>query len=115
MLLRRKPQSTLHEKASEASKVNGNLPRVLVAMFTIVFAGFLLYITRPASGGLDTAAVALAGPLVTAVVVFYFHSEATAAGAAISAAGAAAGLAVAVGQPTSTQTGSTSVRTGAAA
>ena len=84
--------------------------RVVLAAVVYTFAAFLLYITKSPTG-LDTAAVALAGPLVTAVTVYYFHTEATAAGAALSSAGAAAGIAAAAGQSTTTTTAGATFRT----
>ena len=77
-----------------------NMPKTsaVVACLVYFFAAFVLYITRTPGGDLSTAAVALCGPLVTAVTVYYFHSEATSTGAAISATGAAAGAAAATGQ-----------------
>lgn len=69
------------------------ITRAAVAIVVCLFAAFVLYITRGNGGGLDVAAVALCGPLVTAVTVYFFHSEATAAGAAIGAGSASAGAA----------------------
>lgn len=88
----------------------------LVAGLIFSFSAFLLYITRPVGGGLDTSAVALCGPLLGAVAAYYFQSAASGQGAAISAGAATAALAASSGQPTITQSsGGSSVRTGSAA
>lgn len=65
-----------------------------IAALVIAFSAFILYITRPASGGgLDVSAVALVGPFVTMVVQNYFHGQSSGQGAAISAAGATSAIA----------------------
>ena len=70
----------------------GTLIRGAVAALIYLFGAFILYLANMEGSRLDmTAAVALVGPLVTAVTVYFFHAEATAAGASIGATSAAAG------------------------
>lgn len=78
----------------------------VVALGVLAFAAFLLYITRTGGGELSTAAVALVGPPVGAVVAHFFQSRATANGAAIGTAGVAAGVAAVSGQSATTKVGS---------
>lgn len=52
-----------------------NVYTTAIAIATFLFAGFVLWITKPAAGGLDTSAVALVGPMVGAVASYFFHQQ----------------------------------------
>lgn len=83
---------------------NDNRP-TLVALVVFAFSAFLLYITRTPTGDLSTAAVALCGPLVGAVVAWFFHAQVSGQAATISAAGVASGVAAVARQDTAATPG----------
>jgi hypothetical protein len=90
---------------------NNQTTTALIAFIVFVFSGFVLYITRPVGGGLDTAGVALVGPIVGAVVASYFHLSTTGQAADISSAAVAVGVSAATTPNSQAPTGSTTTNT----
>lgn len=99
--------------------MNHGRTTLAVAGLVTLFSGFALYLVVPRSADPVPALLAVwavVGPLLTAIVQAYFHSQANQQGATISTIGAAAGASAALGQSTAVlnPTGRTPIHIGPA-